>query len=639
MAKISIIVPVYNVEKYINDAINSVIEQTYDDIEIILVDDGSKDSSGTICDLYKKKDNRIKVIHQENKGLSGARNTGLDVAKGEYIMFLDSDDIFPKNACKDMLEYIEKTGADFIIGNYTNMDDDGTIWEKPVFDTKKYKEYKMSISDCTKSFYTMNSGVWNKIFRKKFLDDIKVRFVEKLPAEDAMFTTYCFIKSKKVYYMPNIVYHYRLRYSNSISTNCSKKYFTDINKAYRIIYNQFKESNNMQFYRYFYAKSMNYILYKFIDSDMLTQEERIFILEDMKWFYMISRDLKIPTILKPVKYIIESIINKDYAQTLKYCEILNQVRKMLPKDLKEKMSKPNENTYKEMEEIKMDEELLKMKEDLLPKMRNSKIKILNIEDSIKKIRDEKKSIARFGDGELDIIVGGEIGFQHYDKDLSKRLEDILQDKQDFCLIGVTDAINTFENLSSESETYWVKNMNKYRDVWLKYLREDVVYCSSNISRLYIRYEDRSQCWKNFAMMKEIWQNRDVVICEGEFTRLGVGNDLLENCKSIKRIICPSENAFKKYDEILENLKKVPKDSLILMALGPTATVLAYDLAKCGYQAIDLGHIDIEYEWYLKNADTKEKIANKYTNEVKNGRSVEEDIIDSSYKGQITAVVQ
>ena len=638
MAKITIIVPVYNVEKYLKEAIDSAIMQTYTNLEIILIDDGSKDNSGIICDEYAKKDNRIKVVHQENKGLSGARNTGLEEATGEYIMFLDSDDIFPKDACEKMLYSIEQTNADYVVGNYTNMDEDGTIWNNPVFDTTKYVAYKMSIEDYKNSFYTMNSGVWNKIFRKKFLDDLGVRFVERLPAEDAIFTTYCFINSKNVYYVPETVYHYRLRYSDSISSNCSKKYFLGINKAYRIIYNQFKESNNLGFYRFFYAKSMNYILYKFIDSDQLTQEERVDILDNMKWFYMLSNELKIPTILKSVKYIIESITNKDYAQTLKYCEILNQVRKMLPKEIKEKMSKPNASTYREIEEKKMDENLLQVKQNLLEEMKNSKITILGIEESIRKIKEDKKSIARFGDGELDLIIGGKIGFQNYNAELSKRLEEILKEKQDFCLIGIPDAINKLDNLTEESEAFWIKNMERTREIWLKYLNEDMTYCTANISRLYIRYNDRSECWKYFSMMKEMWENRDVVICEGEFTRLGIGNDLLKNCKSIKRIICPSEDAFRKYDEIINALKKVPKDTLILMALGPTATVLAYDLAKEGYQAIDIGHIDIEYEWYLKNVDKKEKIDNKYTNEVANGDSVQ-DIEDSEYQNQIETMIQ
>lgn len=579
MDKITVIIPVYNVERYLEEAIEATINQTYKNLEIILVDDGSTDSSGKICDEYKKKDNRIKVIHQENRGMSGARNVGLDCATGKYIMFSDSDDTFELNACEKLYDFIEKTNADYVVGNYTNMDEDGTKWEKPVFSLDKFHESKLSIEDYTNSFYIMNSAVWNKIFRKSFLDDLCIKFIEKLPAEDAIFTTYCFMKSKCVYYMPDIVYNYRQRASDSISTNCSKAYFMGINKAYRIIYNNFKESNCLDYYRFFYAKSMNYILYKFIDSGELTKEERIDILDNMKWFYVLSNDLKIPTILKSVQYIIESITKKDYSQTLKYCEILNQVRKMLPKEIKEKMSKPNAETYKQIESTDINIEILEKKEKLLEELKNSKIKILGTDKCLTKIKEEKKSIARFNDGEIDLVIGNALKYQEYDPRLCNKLKEILKEKQDFCIIGIPDVINGFDNLTEESETFWVKNMERTRSKFVEYLNNSVEYGTANVAKFYIRHKDRSHCSKYFSMLKEVWKDRDVLICEEEQTRLGVGNDLLDGAKSIRRIIFPLENAFNKYEETMARLKKENKDVLIILALGPISTVLAYDLAK------------------------------------------------------------
>ena len=638
MSKVTIIVPVYNVEKYLRDSIESAINQTYKDIEILLIDDGSKDSSGKICDEYALKDNRIKVIHQNNAGLSGARNTGLKNATGEYIMFLDSDDTFELQACEKLVEYIDETNADYVIGNYSNMSEEGEVWKNPIFDKEKYTKFKLSINDYDKSFYIMNSGVWNKIFRKSFLDELGILFEDRLPAEDAIFTTYCFIKSKNVYYLPELVYDYRLRDADSISTSCSLGYFMGINKAYKIIYNNFKNNNQLEYYRYFYAKSVNYMLFRFVDSEKLIDEERIKVLDEMKWFYTLGSTLRIPTVIKSVRYILESIENRDYEQTLKYCEILRQIRKMMPKELKEKMSKPNAETYKEIEEYQMDNEMLKRKEELLQDMQKNKLDIMNIEETINYIKNEKKSISRFGDGELDIIAGGEIGFQSQNKELGQKLKEILCDKQDFCLIGIPDVLNGFDNLTEESERFWIENMEKNRSRWLEYLHKDMKYGTANMTRLYIRYKDRSNTGKYFEMLKSLWDGRDVVICEGEQTRMGVGNDLLDNCKSISRIIGPAENAFDKYDEIFEALKQQPKDSLIIMALGPTASVLAYELAKEGYQALDIGHLDIEYEWYLRNVSKKEKIMNKYTNEVKQG-NITRDIKDEEYEKQIKTIIE
>lgn len=625
MDKISIIMPVYNVEKYLKESIESVINQTYKNLEIIIIDDGSTDKSGEICDEYIKIDNRIKVIHQQNKGLSGARNIGLETATGKYIMFIDSDDTFKLDACENLYNYIERTNADYVVGNYTNMDEDGTCWEKPVFDKNKYVEFKLSIEDYTHSFYTMNSGVWNKIFRKSFLDELQVKFVERVPAEDAIFTTYCFIKSKNVYYTPKVVYNYRLRYSDSISTSCSKAYFMGINKAYRIIYENFKENNHLDFYRFFYAKSMNYILYKFIDSDKLTREERIDVLDTMKWFYALSDELKIPTILKSVQYIIDSIIKKDYEQVLKYCEILNQVRKMLPKEIKEKMSKPSASTYKQTKENVDNIEIINKKQKLLKEIENSKIQILNTEDSLNKLL-EGKSIANFGDVELDFILGNDFKYQVPNGELAERLKEVLKSKQDFCLIGIPDEIIRFDNLTEESEKFWINNMYYNRKEWLKYIHEDMQYCTSNISRIYVRRKDISNCGKYFSTLKKVWKDRNILICEKEQDQIGMCNDLLSEAKLIKRIVCSSEKAFINYNTIFNKIKEQSKDTLIIIDLGPVGAVLAYDLAKEGYQALDLKHFDTEYALYQKNSK-KQSIGYSET-----------DNNNKNYKSQIISII-
>lgn len=125
--------------------------------------------------------------------------------------------------------------------------------------------------------------------------------------------------------------------------------------------------------------------------------------------------------------------------------------------------------------------------------------------------------------------------------------------------------------------------------------------------------------------------------EGAKSRLGIGNDLFNNVKGIERILVPEINAFNKYDEIINEVKKLSKDKLILLAAGPTATVLAYDLYKEGYQAIDIGHVDIEYEWFLRKAETKIKIENKFVCEAGFGEGVGE-LDNNEYKKQILAQI-
>ena len=351
MKKISVIVPVYNVEQFLRECIESIRNQTYKNIEIILVDDGSTDNSGKICDEYISKDSRIKVIHKENGGLSSARNTGLDNATGDYVMFSDSDDLFLPDSCQVMIDEMERTNSDYVVGNYQNCNEDGTLWDNPVFDQTKYVNFRLSIKDYKHSFFTMNSSVCNKIFRMSFLNKINIRFIEGVPAEDAIFSTYCFIKSKKVYYIPDVMYLYRQRSADSsISMSCSLNYFKGISKAYKIIYDNFKENNEIGFYRYFYAKSLTYMLYKFIDSNLLTEDEKLEVLSRMRWFYKVSEELKVPACQDSLDLIIKKIINGDYHDAIDICRVIAEIRTFLPKEIKESMSKPQAKLYKKLEE-------------------------------------------------------------------------------------------------------------------------------------------------------------------------------------------------------------------------------------------------------------------------------------------------
>lgn len=346
MKKISVIVPIYNVEKYLVDCIESIINQTYKNLEIILVDDESTDLSGKICDKYAKQDQRIKVIHKTNGGLSSSRNAGLDAVTGDYVMFIDSDDMFVSDSCEIMYNEIESKNADYVIGNYINCYEDGSLYSNPIFNLDKYKSFKLSIKDYKNSFYVMNSSVCNKIFRVSFLKKLNMRFVEGIPAEDAVFTTHCFIKSKRVYYIPNIMYLYRQREAaTSISTSCSKEYFEGINKAYKLIYENFLNNNEINFYRCFYAKSMTYIFYKFIDSKLLTEDERLDVLAEMRWFYKLSNELNVPACQQSLSVIINKIIEGYYKEAIDICYVVSDIREHIPKEIRDEMSKPSAEMY------------------------------------------------------------------------------------------------------------------------------------------------------------------------------------------------------------------------------------------------------------------------------------------------------
>lgn len=278
-----------------------------------------------------------------------------------------------------------------------------------------------------------------------------------------------------------------------------------------------------------------------------------------------------------------------------------------------------------------------------------KFKIASSEETVRKLYEPNVSIARFGDGELSYIEKKELYFQEYDKELANRLTEVLNSNVKDLLIGLPVALNhenckLYDGYAKEYWEDWIKNNE---EKMLKIIDCKKQYYSTQISRFYLDYKDKTNVENYVKMLKKIWDNKDVVIIEGEKSRLGIGNDLFDNMKSIKRILCPPENAYSKYNEILNEAKKIEKDRLILIALGPTATVLAYDLHRLGYKVIDIGHVDIEYEWYLKKAKTKIKIENKYMGEQgEMGAKTEsrerrldiKDVDDENYKKQIISKI-
>ena len=168
MKKVSIILPIYNVEKYLEKCVNSVINQTYQNIEVILVDDGSKDSSGRICDKLVESDNRIKVIHKKNGGLASARNAGYEAATGEYIMYIDSDDCVKEETVKRCVDVIEKDKSDVVIFGYEKMSEDGKVLETCSWGNKIYSHNEMT-EYLYRAICEMSFGyAWNKYIANRF---------------------------------------------------------------------------------------------------------------------------------------------------------------------------------------------------------------------------------------------------------------------------------------------------------------------------------------------------------------------------------------------------------------------------------------------------------------------------------------
>ena len=214
---VSIIVPVYKVEKYIHRCVDSLVNQTLQSIEIVLVDDGSPDNCPSICDDLAKKDSRIKVVHKENGGLSSARNAGLDVAKGKYVGFVDSDDDVELIMYEKMVAVAEQYKVDFVMADYRRVLRDGSSYIKTLDIEKGYYNRDKIISDIFPNLIMRESikygpllSVWHCIYRREFLEKFDLRFDDEVKwSEDNIFSAIMGYRCSSFYYMKGeALYHY-----------------------------------------------------------------------------------------------------------------------------------------------------------------------------------------------------------------------------------------------------------------------------------------------------------------------------------------------------------------------------------------------------------------------------------------------
>jgi glycosyltransferase family protein len=267
--------------------------------------------------------------------------------------------------------------------------------------------------------------------------------------------------------------------------------------------------------------------------------------------------------------------------------------------------------------------------------------IKSADETLDKILCDKCSLSRFGDGEFSVMNGSRIHFQDPCPELAQRLKEVIASKNPNLLIGLPDCFGSLEDFVPPVINFWRKWMSQKRTMAYSYLDMNRIYYNAFFTRVYMPFnktaEHYEKCSRYFEKIRKIWADREVVICEGEGTRFGMFNDLLAGAKSISRIICPARSAFDKYDKILSAFKDISTDRLVLSALGPTATVLAYDLCRKGYQALDIGHLDVEYEWFLRKDVTGTSLEFKYVEGSSKGRKIHR-LKDPEYNRQIKQIV-
>lgn len=241
----SIIIPVYNVEKFLRKCLDAIVEQKFSDYEVILIDDGSQDKSGEICDVYAEKYEKITVYHIENHGVSHARNIGLQMAKGKYIWFIDSDDFIESNALYNICEELKKKQEpDLLVFDANVRDQENNI--KQVITCDELRKQNMNFQNDRELIY-MNTALWNKIYKRQIISEKQLIFSENITiAEDLLFNYIYILECRNVEYEKKVLYNYIQR-KNSAMQGAGRN--RDVLKAFEQLIEYYKKVNMYSNYK------------------------------------------------------------------------------------------------------------------------------------------------------------------------------------------------------------------------------------------------------------------------------------------------------------------------------------------------------------------------------------------------------
>ncbi|MBR2526676.1 glycosyltransferase family 2 protein [bacterium] len=282
MTKLSIVLPVYNVEKYLKETLNCLVNQTFSDIEIICINDCSKDNSRSILTDFASKDKRVKIIdNEQNSGAAVSRNKGLDIATGEYVLFLDSDDIFERNLAESVIKAADENNSDIVIYNYDTTTGNKKInfkKNKKLID-KKFFSYK-DIPD--RIFNIIPPNAFSKLYRRKFLQENNLRFQSLKSCNDSYFALASLILAKQISLLDKVLLHYRINatgnisssrgvhYKNIISVMKSLKSFLEENSVYNEVEKSFIKAfrNHLRYEFKFVSKENKMDFIEFCKSEL-----------------------------------------------------------------------------------------------------------------------------------------------------------------------------------------------------------------------------------------------------------------------------------------------------------------------------------------------------------------------------------
>lgn len=684
MEKISVIVPVYNAEPYLEQCLDSILQQSYQNLEVILINDGATDGSAAICEAYKQKDSRVRVYHKENGGVASSRNRALEQVRGDYILFVDCDDWLAPDHIASLYQSLQDTGSDIAVGNFTEFHEDTALFMIHVGEKDYFQESYTSFDWFSKQYqalYNLSQCFtvpWAKLYKASLFEDV-IYPTDKKVEDD--YTTYkLYLKADKISYINKAIYFHRKRDTSvTRKVNLMDVYpLKSIEERMAILTLAGAPMALLEMERDAYkwrlaihaeetlkAGDMDAYRQVLIKQAILGKARKRQVPPRLKALTVTNSQelLKMETLVEALPFVEFHIAARTaMGEKLQKLEAFGNVR------LHPGASQEEIDQYIDQADIYLDVSLSGQDQAVFDQVLAKKMPSLgfyrtqngelgqllfssrqpkaliaaiteldqtghlpeapafplvkSIDESLNYIWANNASVIRFGDGETNLMAGLSIPYQDFDENLAQDLKRIMAlQSNKKRLICLSDVFRTRFELTPSARDFWKEHLDHYEGFY-----HDIAtapwYGSTFISRPYIDFEDKSQAPSHFNKLKRFWRNRDILVVEGQTTRSGVGNDLFDQARSVKRIVCPSKNAYQSLDEIEQAVLKYGKGRLILLMLGPTAKVLAYCLSEAGYQALDIGHIDSEYEWLKMGATTKVKLDHKHTAEFNYDEDIE-----------------
>jgi len=559
--KLSIITVNFNNRDGLQRTIDSVVCQTWCDFEWIIIDGGSTDGSKELIEQYQA--HFAYWCSEPDKGIYNAMNKGIDKAKGEYLIFMNSGDCFYEaDTLKKVAEVHPK--ADIVYGDFTQGGKKQMPFKKDIL----LQLYEQTI--CHQATF-----IRHRLFEKRRYDEKELKIVS-----DWKFWLETIVLDNAS------VEHIDILVADQEVIGTSTYSLALMNERTKVLHELFPPR---------VLESLDLLHWHDTNRPMLRTR---LLIERGGWAERLTRSV--------LKLLDRLFLKIDFRANGYVCQIQK----------KEKRHSPFYDRIRNA--------FFHYIANPLAYRYTARYHIMDSMESIRYVIDHRCSLSRYGDGEFKVMMGQGNGFQTPNPRLSAMLRHvILADDAPNHIVGLPLNMQKTDHLIDGYPPFFWRYFTG-RHIWFlrRFFRKERTYLNTQMTRFFYEVRDKSHCAEHIALLKQIWDQRDVVIVEGAQTRSGVGNDLYRNARSVKRILGPATDAIDRYDELLKAVTTyVPKDRLVLLSLGMTATVMAYDLAKLGYQAIDLGHLDIEYEWYLRGDTHMDKpvaVEGKFTNEAVGG---------------------